>query len=177
MECERCRVARSRCKRRLVGAVGIETLDRGLWLGLDPEIARGADADEQGSGLRINCEMTILVALDDGEDALLGDHLPVVRAGRRLALVGRHLIDALLLITSRSQRPENIWHAPDAVLIRHKNMIALPDEPVGLVEVRDMAVNPAGAPVAVVTQQCEIAGALFGHQDVAVGQYELGASD
>src|SRR6266851_1857938 len=77
----------------------------------------------------------------------------------------------------RSQRPENIWHAPDAVLIRHKNMIALPDEPVGLVEVRDMAVNPAGAPVAVVTQQCEIAGALFGHQDVAVGQYELGASD
>jgi hypothetical protein len=102
---------------------------------------------------------------------------PPYAPGVGLRWSGGTCIDALLLITSRSQRPENIWHVPDAVLIRHKNMIALPDEPVGLVEVRDMAVNPAGAPVAVVTQQCEIAGALFGHQDVAVGQYELGASD
>jgi len=42
---ERGRIARARGDRRLVRAVGIETLDRRLGLGFDAEIARRPDPD------------------------------------------------------------------------------------------------------------------------------------
>jgi hypothetical protein len=50
-ECRR--VARARRDGRLIGAVGIEALDRRLGLGLDPEIARGADANIKRAALRV----------------------------------------------------------------------------------------------------------------------------
>ncbi len=35
-----------------------------------------------------------------------------------------------------------------------------------------MAVDPFGAALAIVAQQCQIAGALLGHQHIAVGEHE-----
>ena len=95
MEGEGGRVARAGGDGRLVRAVGIEALDCRLGLGLDPEIARRADADIERAGLRVDREMAVLVALDDAEDTFLGQHLRAIGAGHRLALIGWHLVGAL----------------------------------------------------------------------------------
>ena len=65
-----------------------------------------------------------------------------------------------------------MWHAPDAVLIGHKDVVVPPSQAVGFVEVLDVTINPCGMPAAIVAQECEVTGALFGNQDVAVGQNE-----
>jgi hypothetical protein len=39
--------------------------------------------------------MAVLMALNDAEDTLLGQHLRAIGAGHRLALIGRHLVGAL----------------------------------------------------------------------------------
>ena len=57
VEGERGRVARAGRVGRLVRAVSVEALDRRLGLGLDAEIAGGADADEQRAGLRVDRQM------------------------------------------------------------------------------------------------------------------------
>src|SRR5439155_26914679 len=81
VEGERRRVAYARGERRLVGAVGIEALDRRLGLGLDPEIARRADADIEPASLRVDRQMAVLVALNEAEDTLLGQQSRTVGAG------------------------------------------------------------------------------------------------
>jgi hypothetical protein len=44
---------------------GVDGWLRGLGLGFDPEIARGADPDIEGAGLRVDHEMAVLVDLND----------------------------------------------------------------------------------------------------------------
>src|SRR5437660_12064253 len=105
--------------------------------------------------------MAILVALDDAEHALLGDHLGAVGAGSRLAGFRRHLIDALLLGPACAKRAERVRHAPDAVLVRHQDVVAPPGEAIGPVEVLDVAIDPSGAPLAFVAQEREVARTLL----------------
>ena len=59
--------------------------------------------------------MTILVALNDAEHALPSEHLGAVGAGNRLTLIRRHLIDALLLAPSCTQRAEDVRQADQLV--------------------------------------------------------------
>ncbi len=110
------------------------------------------------------------MTLDDAEDALLGDHLGAVGSGHRFALVGGHLIDAQRFASAGAERAKIMRHAPDAVLIGHQHVIALPGEAIGPVKVFDVAVDPYGVPTAIVAQQGHVAGALLGHQNVAVRQ-------
>src|SRR5215469_2185399 len=116
--------------------------------------------------------MPVLVALNDAKNILFRDHLSAVGAGCRLTFVRRYLIDALCLAAASAKSAEIVWHAPDAVLIGYKDVVVPPSEAVGFVEVLDVTVDPGGVPAAIVAQQREVTGALFGHQDVAVGQNE-----
>ena len=84
MKGEGGRVAGTRDDGRLVGAVGIKALDRRLGLRLDPDIAHRADPDIEGAALPVDYQMPVLVARDDAEHALFGQHLGAIGAGHRL---------------------------------------------------------------------------------------------
>ena len=172
LECERRRVAHARGVSRLMRSVRIEPLDRRLRLGLDADIARGADTDKQRAGFWLDGQRAVLMALHNAEHALLAEHLGAVRPGNRLALLGRHLIDAQCFAAARAQRAENVRHAPDAVLVGDQHVIALPGQTVRPVEILDMPVDPHRMAAAVVAQQREIAGALFRDQNVAIRQHQ-----
>ena len=117
--------------------------------------------------------MAVLVALDDAEDALLGQHLRAIGAGHRLALVGRQLVGALRRHRAAgAQGADDVRHPPDAVLVGDQDVVAPPGKAIGPVEVLDMAVDPHRVALAVVAQQGQIAGALLGDQHVAVGQHQ-----
>ena len=117
--------------------------------------------------------MPVLVALDDAEDALLRQQLRAIGAGHRLALVGRHVLGLLRRHRAAgAQCTDDVRHAPDRVLVGDEDLVAPQREAIRPVEVLDMPVDPFGAPLAVVAQQGQIAGALLGDQYVAVGQYE-----
>jgi len=58
--------------------------------------------------------MPVLMALDDAEYALLGDQPRAIGAGYRLAVLGRHLVRALLLGAPRAQGSDLMGHLPDA---------------------------------------------------------------
>src|SRR5579863_5015569 len=110
------------------------------------------------------------MTLDNAENALAGNHLGAVGAGNRLALVGWHLISAQIFASTSTQRAKTMRHAPDAVLIGHQHVVALPGEAIGSVEIFDVAIDPYGVPGAVVAQQGQVAGALLGHENIAVRQ-------
>ena len=112
------------------------------------------------------------MALRDAEHALLRDHLGAVRPGNRLPLLRRHLIDALILAAARAQCAENVRHAPDAVLVGDKHVIALPGEAIGPVEILDVPVDPRRMAAAVVPQQRQVTDALLGDQNIAVRQHQ-----
>ena len=74
----------------------------------------------------IDGQMPVLVALDDAEYAFLGDHLlRRLSAGDRLALVGWHLVDALLSRSPAPEGAENVRHAPDAILVGDQHVAHL----------------------------------------------------
>jgi hypothetical protein len=62
------------------------------------------------------------------------------------------LIDALCLRAASAKSAEIVWHAPDAVLIGHKDVVVPPSQAVGFVEVLDVTVNPYGVPAAIIAQ-------------------------
>ena len=103
MKRERRRVAHARSKRCLLGAIGGKALDGGFRRRLDADVAGGPYADKQRAGFWIDHKRAILMALDDTEHALFGDHLRAVRAVDRLSLVRRHLVDALRFAAARAQ--------------------------------------------------------------------------
>jgi len=120
--------------------------------------------------------VAILVTLDDAEHALLGDHLRAVSSGHRSALLGRHLIDALLLCPPRAQSADLVRDLPDAVLVGYQNVIVTPGKPVRFVEVLNVALDPGRMSGAInAAQQCEIAHALLRHQHVSVGKHQKAA--
>ena len=173
MESQGGGIAHPRRVGRLSGAVGLETLDGRLDLGLDADIAGRADTDEQRAGLGIDGEVAVGVALDDAEDALLRDHVLAHHVRRRHALVRRHVGGALLGVAARAQGAHPVRHAPDPVLVDDEHIGVAPGETVGSVEAFRVALDPVGLAVAVlVAQQGEIAGPLLGDDDVAVGQDE-----
>ncbi len=102
--------------------------------------------------LGIDHKMAILMALNDAEYALVGDHRGTIGSGDRLTLVRRNLIDALYLAPTRAECAKDVRHAPDAVLVSDENMIVLPSEAVGPVEILDMTVNPDSVAAAVIPQ-------------------------
>ena len=111
------------------------------------------------------------MALRNAEHALLGDQLGAVGAGHRLALVGRQLVGSLRRGgPTGAQRADDVRHPPDAVLVGDQQIIVLPGEAVRPVQILDMAADPLGAPLAVITQQGQVAPALLGNQHIAVGQ-------
>src|SRR5882672_5846447 len=117
--------------------------------------------------------MAVLVAYGDAEDTFFGQQLRAVGAGYRLALVSRYLVGALRrLRAARTERADDVRHAPDAVLVGDEEVVVAPSEAVGPVEVLDIAIDPFGTTFAVVPQQGEIPGALLGHQHIAIGQHE-----
>ena len=62
------------------------------------------------------------------------------------------MIDALCLTAAGAKSAEIVWHAPDAVLIGHKDVVVPPSQTVGFVEVLDVTVNPCGVPAAIIAQ-------------------------
>ena len=111
------------------------------------------------------------MALRDAEHSLLGDQLRAVGAGHRLALVGWQLVGALRRgRPTGAQRADDVRHPPDAVLVGDQQIIVLPGEAVRPVQILHMAVDPLGVPLAVITQQGQVAPALLGNQHIAVGQ-------
>ena len=133
---------------------------------------REAPTDKQRAGFWLDGQRAVLMALHSAEPALLAEHLGAVCPGNRLALLGRHLIDAQCFAAARAQRAENVRHAPDAVLVGDQHVIALPGQTVRPVEILDMPVDPHRMAAAVVAQQREIAGALFRDQNVAIRQHQ-----
>ena len=169
-------IAHARGVGRLVRPVRIEPLDCRLRLGLDAEIARRTDADEQCAAFRVDLQIAILVSLDDAEDTLLGDQLGAVGTGDRATLIRRQFIGALRRDgASRPDRADHMWHLPDTVLVRDQQVVALPCDPVGPVEILDMAIDPFHMALAVVAQECDVTGTLLDHQHVAIGQDEQSA--
>ena len=66
----------------------------GAFAGLDAEISRGADATSKAPIFGSIVSGRLWMPLDDAEYAILSDQAGAVRAGNRLAFLGRHLIDA-----------------------------------------------------------------------------------
>jgi hypothetical protein len=96
-------------------------------------------------------------------------HIP--RVG--ITFVRGHLIDFLLLDAAGAQRTKLVWHPPDAILVGHQHVAVPPGETVRPIEIFDVALNEIGAPAAACgTQQGQIAGALLGHQHVAIREHE-----
>jgi hypothetical protein len=87
--------------------------------------------------------MPVLVALNDAKYALFRDHLSTVGSRCRLTFVRRYFVDALCLTAASAKSAEIVWHAPDAVLIGHKDVVVTPSQAVGFVEVLDVTVNPS----------------------------------
>jgi len=79
------------------------------------------------------------MSLNDAEHTRSRDQLRAVGSRQRPALLGWHLIGALLLGSARAQSADLVRNLPDAVLVRHQNMIVTPGEPVWLVEVLNVA--------------------------------------
>src|SRR5262249_8928498 len=157
------RIARSRGERRLRRAVGIETLDRRLRLGLDPEVARRADADEQTAVARIDGNVPVGMPLHDAEHALLCDHLFADHPRRWPALLEGYFRGLLLRRpAARTQRAEAVRHFPDAVLVGDQHVIVTPGQSVRPFESFGMAVDPICLAVAVlVAQQRQITDPLL----------------
>ena len=104
------------------------------------------------------------MALDDAKDALLGQHLGAVGAGRRFALVRRHLVGALWWRRAGgAQRADDVRHGPDGVLVVDQDLVGAQGEAGRLVEVLDMALYPFGMARSVVAQQGQVARTLLGH--------------
>ena len=116
------------------------------------------------------------MALRDAEDTFLGHHLGAVGAGHRLALVGRQLIGALRRGgPAGTQSADDMRHPPDAILVGDQQIIVLPGKAIGPVQILDMAIDPLGVALAVITQQGQVARALLGNQHIAVGQHQEAA--
>jgi hypothetical protein len=84
MEGERSRVARAGRDGRLVGTIGIEALDRRLWLGLDAEIARRANPDIEAAVFRVDRQVPVLMPDRDAEDTLLRQQLRAIGGPARI---------------------------------------------------------------------------------------------
>ena len=113
------------------------------------------------------------MTLRNAEDALLGQELGAVGPRHRLALLGRHVGGLLRRRRAAgAHRADDMRHAPDPVLVGDQELVAAPGEAVGPVQVLDMAVDPFGAALAVVAQQRQIPGALFGDQHIAIRQHQ-----
>src|SRR5262249_29951202 len=138
----------------------------------DAEVSGRADANVQGAGLRVDREVSILVTLDDAEDALFGDHLGTVGARNRLAFLGRHLIDALLLAAAGAQGTEDVGNLPDAILIDDKHVAVAPRQTIRPVQIFDVAIDPLCSSSSIVSKEGEISSALFRDQYVSVGQHQ-----
>jgi hypothetical protein len=90
-----------------------------------------------------------------------------------LALFGWQFVGALGRGgTARTKRPDHMRHPPNAILVGDKKVVSLPREPVRLVQVFDVAIDPLGVTRAVVAQERDVARALLHHQYVAVGEDE-----
>jgi hypothetical protein len=152
MESERGWIAHAGSERRLLGAVAGKALDGRLRRRLDADVAGGAYAHKQRAGFWIDNKRAILMALDDTEHALRGDHFCAIRAVDRLSLVRRHLIDTQRFATSRAQGAKIVRHAPDAVLIGHQDIIVAPGKTVRPIEILDVPINPCRVPAAVAAQ-------------------------
>src|SRR5262245_21697989 len=105
--------------------------------------------------------MSILMTLDDAEDAHLGNHLGSVSALNRLAFLGRHLLDALLLTAARAQSTDDVGHLPDAILIRDKHVALSPRQSIRPVQIFDVAIDPLCLSFSIGSKQSEIPSALF----------------
>ena len=117
--------------------------------------------------------MPVLMALRNAKDTLLGQQLRAIGAVDGLALVRRHVGDLLRRHRpAGAHRADNMRHPPDRILVGHQELVAAPRQAVRLVEVLDMPVDPPGFALAVVAQQRQIAGALLGHQNIAIGQHQ-----
>src|SRR5262245_17631496 len=114
--------------------------------------------------------MTVLMTLNDTKDTFFGDHFGAVSTGRRLALVRRHLVEAFVLRSAGTKRTNDVRHTPDSILVRYKNVIVVPSQPVRFVQVLNMAAYPCSPSAAIVSQKCQISNTLLGDQDVTVGQ-------
>ena len=64
-----------------------------------------------------------------------------------------------------------------AVLVGDRDVVICHARPIRLVEVFDMTNDPFGVAAAVITEQCEISGALLRDQYVAVRQNQQTSSD
>ena len=96
--------------------------------------------------------MPVLVALNDAKNTLFRDHLGTVGPRCWLTFGRRYLIDVLCLRVASAKSAEIVRHAPDAVLVGHKDVVVPPSQTIGFVEVLDMTVNPTGVPAAIIPQ-------------------------
>ena len=110
------------------------------------------------------------MTLNEAEYAFLRDHLGAIGAGHRPSFLRRHLINAQRFAPPGAERAENLRHAPDTVLVGYQDVAVPPSESVGSVQILDVAFDPLRTSAAVIAQQRQIAGFLFGDQDVAVGK-------
>jgi hypothetical protein len=74
--------------------------------------------------LRIDRERPILVALDNAEYTFFRNHLCTTGAQYWLAFLWRHFIYTFCLTLAGAESAENVWYAPDAILISHKDVVA-----------------------------------------------------
>ena len=117
----------------------------------------------QGAALRINGQMTVLMSLNNSEDAFLGDHLGTVGARDWPALFRCQFVGALGWdCAAWAHRPHDMRHPPNAVLVGDKKMISLPGEAIGLVQVFDVTINRFGVTLADDAQKSDVARALLG---------------
>src|SRR5215510_15993419 len=76
------------------------------------------NSDKHGSGLRIYCEVPVLVTCNYTKHASLSDQFLTIRRWHGLALFWGHIRDLWLIRTTGTQCAAYMWYAPYALLIR-----------------------------------------------------------
>src|SRR5262249_45106631 len=127
VECEGRRIANSRGKRGVAGAVRFAPLTLGLHLGLHAEVAGGADPYKQGSRFWIYCEVTVLVTRNYPKHASLRDQFLAVCRRHGLALFWGNVRDLWLIGAAATNGAADMRHAPDALF--SSSLARNPDRP------------------------------------------------
>src|SRR5437762_8414096 len=98
--------------------------------------------------------MTIHMSLDNAEHAFLREHLLAHYCHCRLALLGRHVGNTLILsASSRTQCAQAVRHSPNAVLVGDEHSSVTPRQSIRRIQSFHVALNPFGLAIAILIPQ------------------------
>src|SRR5262249_44259648 len=131
---------------------------------------------KHGSGLRIYCEVPVLVTCNYTKHTSLSDQFLTIRRRHGLALFWGHIRDLWLIRTTGTQCAAYMWYAPYALLICDENKPIPVDEAIRGFEIVSIAFDVVCLAITVlISQQRQMPGLRFRNNDIIIGEDEQSA--